>query len=293
MLMTKSTTMFKVLCSMVHNAHRRTSQIALTSITDPCIGQFDYVQEEVPTVPYVVENNNFFNFNASFIAQLQELHESCGYAEYIEKYLTFPPPGPQPPVYFNYTSEANCDVFDLVNFAAFDPNPCFDIYEINTQCPLLWDVLSFPTELVYTPAGATTYFNRADVKAAIHAPQDITWTECSVNPVFTGWDAGTGPESEGDTSPDPIQKVLPQVIEATNRVLVANGDYDMVILTQGTLLSIQNMTWNGKLGFQSAPSTPINITMPDLMYASVFAEPANGIPGWDGPQGVMGIQHYE
>ena len=50
---------------------------------------------------------------------------------------------------------------------------------------------------------------------------------------------------QSDTSPDPIQKVLPQVIESTNRVLVGNGNLDMVIITNGTLMSIQNMTWNG------------------------------------------------
>lgn len=64
-----------------------------------------------------------------------------------------------------------------------------------------------------------------------------------------------------------------------------------IILNNGTLLSIQNTTWNGKLGFQEEPKTPINIAMPDLMYADVFAE--NGAAGLDGPQGIMGVQHYE
>jgi carboxypeptidase D len=100
-----------------------------------------------------------------------------------------------------------------------------------------------------------------------------------------------GPEQEGDFSANPIEHVLPQVIEATNRVLVSNGDYDMIILTNGTLLSIQNMTWHGQLGFQSAPSSPITITLPDLQYADVFAE--NKMTGVDGAQGVMGVQHYE
>lgn len=100
-----------------------------------------------------------------------------------------------------------------------------------------------------------------------------------------------GPEGEGDLSPDPIQGILPQVIEATNRVLIANGDFDMIIITNGTLLSIQNMTWNGELGFQTKPDTPIDITLTDLQYAAVFD--ANGASGLDGPQGIMGIQHYE
>jgi hypothetical protein len=44
-----------------------------------------------------------------------------------------------------------------------------------------------------------------------------------------------GLEGEGETSPDPIQSVLPQVIEATNRVLISNGDLDMSIIADGTL----------------------------------------------------------
>jgi carboxypeptidase D len=197
----------------------------------------------------------------------------------------------QPQLYFNYTTEGDCDVFDLINDAALEVNPCFDIYEIVEQCPFLSDVLGFPTEITYN-VYSTTYFNRSDVKTAMHAPQDVSWQECSAEPVFVGHG---GPQGEGDTAPDPIQHVLPQVIEATNRVLVGNGDFDMIIITNGTLLAIQNMTWNGQLGFSEQPSTPINITITDLMYASVFNDSDNGAyyAGLDGPQGIMGIQHFE
>jgi len=111
-----------------------------------------------------------------------------------------------------------CDIFDLVNEAAFLPNPCFDIYEINLMCPILFDPLAFPTELLYVPADFEVYFNRTDVKMAIHAPLDVTWGECASEPVFIGQG---GPQNEGDTSPNPIEGVLPQVIEATNRVLIS------------------------------------------------------------------------
>lgn len=37
-------------------------------------------------------------------------------------------------------------------------------------------------------------------------------------------------------------------MQATNRVIVSNADWDGLLLTNGTLLSIQNMTWAGKLG---------------------------------------------
>ena len=153
-------------------------------------------------------------------------------------------------------------------------------------------MLGFPTALVVdsptTVFDASTYFNRSDVKAAIHAPQDVEWAECK-GPVFIG---DGGPQGEGDLSADPIQAVLPQVIDATQRVLVSNGDYDMIIITNGTLLAIQNMTWGGQLGFQEAPSTPIDIQLEDLQYEPYYVE--NGYDGLDGPgQGRMGIQHFE
>lgn len=48
------------------------------------------------------------------------------------------------------------------------------------------------------------------------------------------------------------------------------------------------MTWNGKLGFETRPSTPIDIAIPDFVYANAFD--ANDGAGLDGPQGIMGIQ---
>jgi len=228
--------------------------------------------------------------NESFIATIAALDESCGFAEYRNKYLTFPPPGIQPDGYFSYNNEAACDVFDSAFDAALNLNPCFNIYHITDACPIAPDVLGFPGSLEYITPGFPVYFDREDVKRAMHAP-DIEWYECSVEPVFVSPTTGPDDDYQFDTSLDPIQSVLPKVIEHTNRVLISNGDLDMVIITNGTLLSIQNMTWNGKLGFQTQPCTPIIITEPDLMYEAVFD--ANGYNGLDDPQGTMGIQHYE
>ncbi len=256
-------------------------------VYDPCIGSYTYAAQEAPIVPFIIKNNNVLGFNDSYLAQIESLHESCGYADYIEEYLTYPASGVQPPKYFNYTSDAGCDLWDSAYNAAYTQNPCFNVYLISGSCPLLSDPLGYPTDLQYSPPGLPVYFNRTDVKKAMHAPLDVEWIECK-GPVFVG---DGGPEDEGDLSPDPIQSVLPQVIEATNRVLVANGDLDMEILTDGTLLSIQNMTWNGKLGFESKPNTSIIITLPDLQYEAIFDE--NGAGGLDNPQGTMGVQHFE
>ncbi|RAL58922.1 hypothetical protein DID88_009213 [Monilinia fructigena] len=203
---------------------------------DPVIGSYVYAQQEAPAVPFLLQNNNVLGLNASFVAKLEALHKSCGYANFIDQYLTFPPSGIQPPKYFDYNNS---------------------------------------TDLAY-------------VKKAMHAPMEIDWNECS-GPVFIGGDGG--PEQEGDLSADPIQSVLPRVIEATNRFLIANGALDFEILTNGTLLAIQNMTWGGKLGFQEQPTTPIVITLPDLQYGSLFL--SEGFGQIDEPQGTMGVQHYE
>ncbi|KAE8451965.1 hypothetical protein EG329_002129 [Mollisiaceae sp. DMI_Dod_QoI] len=259
-------------------------------IYDGVIGNYVYAQQEVPLVPFVIQNNNVLGLNNSFISHLQDLDKSCGYADYRNKYLTFPPPGKQPNKYFNSSSPSDqaCDLWALANSAALLTNPCANVYQISTYCPIPSDPLGFPTDLAYSYPGLPVYFNRADVKAAMHAPQNVTWNECT-GPVFVT--STGGPEGEGDNSADPIQFILPEVIENTRRVLLANADLDMEIITNGTLLSIQNMTWGGKLGFQTKPDKPIVITLPDLQYGDTFAQ--NGMPGQDNQQGTMGIQHFE
>lgn len=171
--------------------------------------------------------------------------------------------------------------------AAIDSNPCFDQYHITNYCPLLGDVLANPGGI---GLANTTYFNRTDVKKAIHAPEDTQWLQCfppgsspfvgnfsnPANPL-----SGDGPQGNNDRSPDSIQRVLPQVIDATQRVLIGNGNLDALQTTNNTLLSIQNMTFGGKLGFQHEPSKPFVVNMVDKEY------------NVGGAQGTVGKWHFE
>lgn len=100
---------------------------------DPCIGNCDYIAEEVVAYPYVEENNNMLAINSSYLATLKAIDESCGYAAYRDQYLTFPASGVQPPVP-DYGSE--CEINGKATDAAFKLNPCLNSYEINTQCPI-------------------------------------------------------------------------------------------------------------------------------------------------------------
>lgn len=68
------------------------------------------------------------------------------------------------------------------------------------------------------------YFNRPDVKAAIHAPESVQWTECSNSHVFVG---------SGDTSPAVSWGVLPQVMKRGVPVVIVTGLADYVLISEG------------------------------------------------------------
>ena len=90
---------------------------------DPCIGSYVYAQQQAPAVPFVQQFNNVLGFNASFVAQLEASHQSCGYADFLDQFLVFPPNGTQPAKYFNSTSDADCDLWGSIYNAAYAPNP--------------------------------------------------------------------------------------------------------------------------------------------------------------------------
>jgi carboxypeptidase D len=100
---------------------------------DPCIGSYEYIAEEVTAYPFLEANNNMIGLNASYLAELKALDQSCGYAEFREKYYTFPAAGIQPP---SPEFSTECDINTAATNAAFKVNPCFNSYEIVTQCPI-------------------------------------------------------------------------------------------------------------------------------------------------------------
>ncbi|KAI0836636.1 alpha/beta-hydrolase [Hypoxylon sp. FL0890] len=252
-------------------------------IYDPVIGD-DVVQSSTTTVPFVNYHHNLMTFNDSYSAHIHSLHESCGFADYNAKYLTYPPPGPQPANYDETVSNECQGLWNDVLNEAFSINPCFDVYQVATTCPLLWDVLGFPGSIDYLPEGATIYFDRADVKQAIHADPNITWSACSNSPVFVG----------GDSSVPSSWHVLPHVIDATKNVIIGHGSLDMILLPNGTLLTIQNTTWGGQLGFQSRPVEPFFVPFHSLSTADeISTETDQTKLGTIAAAGVLGTTHTE
>lgn len=54
-------------------------------IYDPCIGEFLRVGMEIPTYDFVMANNEILGFSPETLADLEQQHVSCGYADYMER----------------------------------------------------------------------------------------------------------------------------------------------------------------------------------------------------------------
>lgn len=208
-------------------------------IADPVLG-WDVVQEQIPAVSFVHKYEHVFALNQTFMAQLDKVAKACNYTGYVEKFATYPPKGLLPLPGKSTSFDRGCDVWDMIFDAALIVNPAFNIYRIFDTFPVLWDVLGFPgsfEDIQLSPL----YFDRTDVKKAIHAPLDVDWAECSNVDVFP----------QGDASLPPSFTVLPSVIEKSKRSLVVHGLADFILIAEGARIVIQNMTWGGLQGFQT------------------------------------------
>ena len=73
------------------------------------------------------------------------------------------------------------------------------------------------------------YFDREDVKEAIHAPTNVNWTECTDASVFPN----------GDASLPSAFTVLPNVIEKSKRSVIVHGLADFYVIAEGTRIVLQ------------------------------------------------------
>ncbi|KHN94304.1 serine carboxypeptidase 1 [Metarhizium album ARSEF 1941] len=246
-------------------------------IYDPSI--IDDRATELTVVPFVDHHRNLFPLNDSFTKHIHDVDRDCGYADVRAKHLVYPPtshlpdplPGIDPRTDQPRPECGNYLLADSIQEAVTHINPCFDVYQVATTCPLLWDVLGFPGSFTYLPKGASVYFDRQDVKRAINAPPDRDWKSCG-GPVFVN----------GDRSPPSSATVLGSVVDRTKNVVVAHGALDFVLLANATLMAIQNMTFGGKLGFQEPPTEPFYVP-----YHSA------GEPGTIAGAGVFGTTRTE
>ncbi|KAK9789164.1 putative Carboxypeptidase [Seiridium cardinale] len=212
-------------------------------LIDAVFGNFD-LWVNVPLIPFVRSYNNILHLNDSFIDYISD--KASGYIDYYNSHVDdYPPKGPLPPLPYN-TSFGD-DIFAEIMEAVIYINPCFSFYHITQTCPFPWNQLS----LIDYAAGPNSYFSDPAVQSALHVPQ-TNYSICG---------GGKGLLYNNDV-PDSSLGPLPGVIERTNNVIIANGALDMGGMVNGSLLCIQNMTWNGQQGFQTRPSADPNLFVP-------------------------------
>ncbi|KAG8813069.1 hypothetical protein FRC17_001683 [Serendipita sp. 399] len=220
-------------------SHPKALDLKLKGIwmADPILG-WDVVQNQIPAVNFVHKYENVFAFNQTFMKELDKINKKCGYANYMDKYLKYPPRGKLPLPGHSTQFDPGCDVWTLIFEAALIINPAFNVYRIFDVYPILWDVLGFPGS--FPNVQSPIYFDRPEVKAALHASPNKTWEECTSIDVFPN----------GDNSLPPAFTVLPSVIEKSDRSVIIHGLADYVLIAEGARIVLQNMTWGGHQGFQ-------------------------------------------
>ncbi|KAF7548895.1 hypothetical protein G7Z17_g6766 [Cylindrodendrum hubeiense] len=239
---------------------------------DPVMPYSDDLGFDHATFPAFFRHwENVFSIPEANKKILENDNKKCKLDKYMDTHLTYPPPK-RP---WKSVQIEGCDIIAHFNEIVTAINPCFNSYHIFDTCPVLYDPLGFPSVL-YTPAGATLWFNVPEVRKAIHAPLSYSeWGECQ-GPVFVdGDDNYDGAEHE---------KKLQTLIEKTGNVLIGSGLADYVIKPNVTALGIQMMKWNGKQGFQKAPKN-------DLLIPDVDNNNDN-IANWAGGN-VQGTTHTE
>ncbi|CBY02081.1 hypothetical protein IAQ61_006666 [Plenodomus lingam] len=247
------------------------------SINNPTVGD-ETVEQAVVLYPYVEFWQKILYLNPTVMADAAQQQKECGYAEYWDTYFKFPPPkGPFPVLESPFKTEnSTCDMYSTFVNALQEVNPCFNIYHITDTCPKPSSVLGQANEGDYDPPGAVNYFNRTDVKRALHADVNSNWQLCATINVFGN---GNATSNAVDASPPPANSgVLQRVIEYTNNTIIGSGELDFLLSVNGTLFALQNMTWNGAQGFSKYPSTEL--------YAPYHSDYNRGSPAGHGTQGV-------
>lgn len=169
---------------------------------------FKYVPKDRCNLP----RSNLNLSSSTYMKHLEKKSARCNYTDYFDNHVSYPPKGLLPLPGTSTENDPGCDMWDDIFDHALIINPAFNIYRIFDVLPILWDVLGFPGSFPDTQL-SPLYFDRTDVKKAIHAPLDVDWVECSNINVFPN----------GDNSLPSSLSVLPNVIEKSERTVVVHG----------------------------------------------------------------------
>lgn len=80
---------------MYNETNKKYFDVESIMIYDPSTS-YDVVQEDIPSVPFVDYWSGLFSLNQTFVDDIHNRWETCGYKAFYEEAFTFPPKGPLP-----------------------------------------------------------------------------------------------------------------------------------------------------------------------------------------------------
>jgi carboxypeptidase C (cathepsin A) len=158
---------------------------------------------------------------------------------------------PMAPPYHDFTVPDECNIMGAVLAAAGQgafPEGSF-------RSPNTYDVTTFDLYPMLYSLNSTyaSFFNKPEVKEALHAPMDIKWLQCIPG-------AGRRLQEEqlpgalllAHDKPESVVSYLAELLdEAGIRVIIYNGDRDMSTCAQGSEMVLDGMDWSGAEGWKT------------------------------------------
>lgn len=202
------------------------------AVSDPSIGSTKFGQD-IPSVAFAKANQAALKLNSTQMAALEEAAENNGVTDFLQDNLVFPPKGK---IYAPEELQTGSIFYRLWHYARTQ-NPCISVYYIDDLCPADLDPLGFPLDST-TGASTRNFINRTPgFKKYVHANPKTSWVMCTTNNVFAG-------NGEDNSLAPADSELLGRVISKNQRTVIQHGLRDMVLMSNGTLLAIQNTTWS-------------------------------------------------
>lgn len=196
----------------------------------------DTWQVEIPLYDYVVNRQKDLQLNETVMREVTKRADELGLVGFVNKTLTYPPKGP-----ITAPAKLLANKDDPLSYTVIphllEVNDCFDYYNIRSRCPELNNPLS--------SRGGDFINTTPGFKKAIHVDDQHTWKSCTrPRYIFPNDDPTPLPMEDGSLS---------RLIDRSEKVVMYGGQDDFKLLSLGTQLGLQNITWGGMQGFQTRP----------------------------------------
>lgn len=198
--------------------------------------------QQLPAYEFAKHYQKSLTITNKEMAKVASEIKKWGLTTFVQDNLKYPPKGP-----IKAPSGWNSSVYDVWGtlLSYWNGAHCSSVYDVTATCPSEIDPLGYALDAA-APSATNFLNNITGFKEAIGADPNRTFLLCTSD----NW------VDLGETLPQ--ASIMPSVIERSERVIIGGGNRDVLLITNGTRLAIQNMTWSGHQGFQTKPKGVLN-----------------------------------